>query len=225
MMSCCCDFKEVLFAVLDWCGEHDALVAAVAGFISSAVIAKITSGMDLRRTLCVRRFEAYEKAITFLSLKLNVYNNILAAFESLKDAEVPIEVVKSKVVLLVATFQKLGEVEKEDSNVTGVALYTVFPPYDARPLVKELACFLSRLQDFSCLANLPDSQELLRQSANGLRGDVERILPMIENETNYLQTIYTQLKDEISKDKMAKKLFRRPKTLIARFRSWFPTKK
>ena len=219
------EMKDFLFELLDWCGEHDALVAAVAGFISSAVIARITSGMDLRRTLCVRRFEAYEKAITFLSLKLNVYYTILAAFESLKDAEAPIEVVKSKVVLLVASFQKLGEVEKEDSNVTGVALYTVFPYYDARPIVKELACFLSRLQDFSCLANLPDSQELLRQSANGLRGDVERILPMIENETNYLQTIYTQLKDEISKDKMAKKLFRRPKTLIARFRSWFPTKK
>lgn len=219
------EMKDLLFELLDWCGEHDALVAAVAGFISSAVIAKITSGMDLRRILCVRRFEAYEKAITFLSLKLNVYYTILAAFESLRDAEAPIEVVKSKVVLLVATFQKLGEVEKEDSNVTGVALYTVFPPYDARPLVKELACFLSRLQDFSCLANLPDSQELLRQSANGLRGDVERILPMIENETNYLQNIYAQLKDEISKDKMAKKLFRRPKTLIARFRSWFPTKK
>ena len=209
MMCCCCDFKEVLFAVLDWCGEHDALLAAVAGFITSIVIVKITSGMDLRRTLCVRRFEAYEKAITYLSLKLNVYNNILAAFESLKDAAVPIEIVKSKVVLLLASFQKLGEVEKEDSNVTGVALYTVFPPYDARPLVKELANFWSRLQDFSYLANLPDSQEQLRQSANGLRGDVERILPMIENETNHLQTIYAQLKDEIAKDKIVKKLFRK----------------
>ena len=209
MISCCCDFKEVLFAVLDWCGEHDALLAAVAGFITSIVIVKITSGMDLRRTLCVRRFEAYEKAITYLSLKLNVYNNILAAFESLKDAAVPIEIVKSKVVLLLASFQKLGEVEKEDSNVTGVALYTVFPPYDARPLVKELANFWSRLQDFSYLANLPDSQEQLRQSANGLRGDVERILPMIENETNHLQTIYAQLKDEIAKDKIVKKLFRK----------------
>ena len=209
MISCCCDFKEVLFAVLDWCGEYDALLAAVAGFISSAVIAKITSGMDLRRTLCVRRFEAYEKAITYLSLKLNVYNNILAAFESLKDAAVPIEIVKSKVVLLLASFQKLGEVEKEDSNVTGVALYTVFPPYDVRPLVKELAYFGARLQDFSCLANLPDSQEQLRQSANGLRGDVERILSMIENETNHLQTIYAQLKDEIAKDKIAKKFFRK----------------
>ena len=203
------DMKDFVFVLLDWCGEHDALLAAVAGFISSAVIAKITSGMDFRRTLCVRRFEAYEKAITYLSLKLNVYNNILAAFESLKDAAVPIEIVKSKVVLLLASFQKLGEVEKEDSNVTGVALYTVFPPYDARPLVKELAYFWSRLQDFSCLANLSDSQEQLRQSANGLRGDVERILPMIENETNHLQTIYAQLKDEIVKDKIAKKFFRK----------------
>ena len=209
MLSCVCGFKEVVVAILDWCGEHEAVLIAIAGFLSSVAIAKMASGLDIKKTLYIRRFEAYEKAITYLSLKLNVYNNILAAFESLKDAAVPIEIVKSKVVLLLASFQKLGEVEKEDSNVTGVALYTVFPPYDARPLVKELAYFWSRLQDFSCLANLSDSQEQLRQSANGLRGDVERILPMIENETNHLQTIYAQLKDEIVKDKIAKKFFRK----------------
>ena len=209
MLSCICGFKELLLAVLVWCGDHEAAIIAVAGFLSSVAIAKITSGLEIKRAICLRRFESYEKAITHLSLKLNVYYNIQATFESLKDAEAPIEVVKSKVVLLVAFFQKLGEVEKEDSNVTGVALYTVFPPYDARPLVKELAYFCSRLQDFSCLANLPDSQELLMQSANGLRGDVERILPMIENETNHLQAIYAQLKDEITKDKIAKKFFRK----------------
>lgn len=209
MLSCVCGFKEVVVAILDWCGEHEAVLIAIAGFLSSVAIAKMASGLDIKKTLYIRRFEAYEKAITYLSLKLNVYNNILAAFESLKDAAVTIEIVKSKVVLLMASFQRLGEIEKEDSNVTGVALYTEFPSYDAKPLMKELAYLWSRLQDFSCLANLPNSEESLNQLANKLKVDVERILPMIENENNHLQAIYTQLKDEISKDKMAKKLFRK----------------
>ena len=209
MISCCCDFKEVLFAVLDWCGEHDALLTAVVGFISSVVIAKMKSVLDIKRMLCVRRFEAYEKAICHLSLKLNVYYNIQAAFESLKDVESPIEVLKSKVAILMASFQKLGEVEKDDVNVTGVSLYTVLPTYDTKPLIRELARFCSRLQDFSCLANFPDSLERLTQFVSDFRVDVERILPMVEEETKHLNIIYIQLKDEVAKDDMAKKLFRK----------------
>ena len=195
--------------ILDWCGEHEALLIAVAGFISSVAIAKMKSVLDIKRMLCVRRFEAYEKAIRHLSLKLNVYYNIQAAFESLKDVASPIEVLKSKVAILVASFQKLGEVEKDDANVTGVSLYTVLPTYDTKPLIRELARFCSRLQDFSCLVNFPDSLVWLTQFVSDFRVDVERILPMVEKETNHLNAIYAQLKDEISKDKMVKKLFRK----------------
>ena len=35
-------------------------------------------------------------------------------------------------------------------------------------------------------------------------------IPMVENETNYLNAICDQLKNEIAKDKMIKKLFRKP---------------
>ena len=79
--------KDFAFELLDWCGEHEALLIAVAGFISSVAIAKITGGLELRRALCVRRFEVYEQAIGQLSLKLNVYYNIQAALESLKDKD------------------------------------------------------------------------------------------------------------------------------------------
>ena len=88
------------------------------------------------------------KAVTHLSLKLNVYYNIQAAFESLKESVLEVDIMKGKVAILLATFQKLEEIEKEDSNITGVTLYTVLPPYDVKPLVKELAYFCSRLQYF-----------------------------------------------------------------------------
>ena len=157
----------------------------------------------------MHRFEAYEKAISHLSLKINVYYNIQAAIESLKGAESSIEVLKSKVVILVLLLARLGEIEKEDINITGASLYTVFPYYDAKPLTKELAHFVARLQDFSCCANLPNSEERLRRFAPVFKEDVEQIAPMVEKETNHLNAIYAQLKDEISKDKMAKKLFRK----------------
>ena len=209
MLSCIGGFKEVVMAILDWCGEHESVVIAIAGFLSSVAIAKITSGLDIKKAICMRRFEAYEKAIKQLSLKLNVYYNIQAAFESLKEPVLAVDVMKSKIAVLLATFQKLGEIEKEDSNITGVTLYTVLPPYDVKPLVKELAYFGSRLQYFSCLVNLSCSEDQWKQFESEFREDVKRIAPMVEKETNYLNALCEQLKDEISKDKMAKKLLRK----------------
>ena len=209
MLSCIGGFKEVVMAILDWYGEHESVVIAIAGFLSSVAIAKITSGLDMKKAICMRRFEAYEKAIKQLSLKLNVYYNIQAAFESLKEPVLAVDVMKSKIAVLLATFQKLGEIEKEDSNITGVTLYTVLPPYDVKPLVKELAYFGSRLQYFSCLVNLSCSEDQWKQFESEFREDVKRIAPMVEKETNYLNALCEQLKDEISKDKMAKKLLRK----------------
>lgn len=209
MLSCICGFKEVVMAIFDWCGEHEAVLIAIAGFLSSVAIAKITSGLDVKKAICMRRFEAYEKAIKQLSLKLNVYYNIQAAFESLKEPVLAVDVMRSKIAVLLATFQKLGEIEKEDSNITGVTLYTVLPPYDVKPLVKELAYFCSRLQYFSCLVNLSCSEDQWKQFESEFREDVKRIAPMVEKETNHLNALCEQLKDEISNDKMAKKLLRK----------------
>ena len=206
MLSCICGFNEVVMAIFDWCGEHEAVLIAIAGFLSSVAIAKITSGLDVKKAICMRRLDAYEKAITHLSLKLNVYYNIQAAFESLKELVLEVDVMKSKVAILLATFRKLEEIEKEDSRVTGVALYTVFPSYDARPLVKELAYFFSRLQDFSCWMNLSDAEKRLKRFEQGFKDDVKRIAPMVEKETKHLDGIFTQLKNEIAKDKEIKKL-------------------
>lgn len=39
--------------------------------------------------------------------------------------------------------------------------------------------------------------------------DIKRIAHMVENETNYLNAICDQLKNEIAKDELMKKLFRK----------------
>jgi hypothetical protein len=68
MLSCVCGFKEVVVAILDWCGEHEAVLIAIAGFLSSVAIAKMASGLDIKKTLCIRRFEAYEKRLLICCL-------------------------------------------------------------------------------------------------------------------------------------------------------------
>ena len=102
MISCICGFKEVFLAVLGWCGRNDALLIAIVGFLSSVVIVKITSGLDTKKALFMRRLDAYEKAISHLSLKLNVYYNIQAAFESFKEPVLSVDLMKSKIVICLA---------------------------------------------------------------------------------------------------------------------------
>jgi len=207
-MMCCCDI-DVLFAIFEWCGQHSALLVAIAGFATSVMIAKITSGLDLRRTLCVRRFEVYEKAISHLTLKLNVYYNILAAFETLNEPNMAVEVMKSKVGLLLTLFVRLCEIEKEDSDLVGIVLYSKLPAYDVRSMTREAAHFMALIQDFSSRANLPNADEQLKQFAPDLISGVKRFGPFVVDETNHLNAIYDQLCNDIKNDKAIKKLLQK----------------
>ena len=200
--------KAILFELLDWCGLHSELLIAIGGFASSVAIAKITSGLDLRKTLCLRRFEAYEKAIGHLALKLNVYNNILAAFETLNEPVLAVDELKCKVALLLTIFVRLGEIEKDDFNMAGVVLYAKLPTHDVRPLTRETARFIDLLQGLSFFANLPNSEERVKQFAPDFISGINRLKPLVEEEANHLNAIYNQLNDEIRKDKVIRKMFR-----------------
>ena len=57
--------------------------------------------------------------------------------------------------------------------------------------------------------NLSCSEDQWKQFESEFREDVKRIAPMVEKETNHLNALCEQLKDEISNDKMAKKLLRK----------------
>ena len=197
---------KALIELLDWCGQHSALLVAVAGFAASVTIARITSGLDLRRALCLRRFEAYEKAIGHLSLKLNVYFNILAVFQTLTEPDLAVEVMKSKVAVLLSLFIRLSEIEKEDGESTVIILYSKLPSHDVRPMMKEIALFGALLQDFSYRANLPNAEEQLKQLAPHFIDGVKRLEPLVEEEANHLNTMFVKLYDEIHKDKTIKKI-------------------
>ena len=198
----------MFFEILDWCGQHSALLVAIVGFASSVAIAKITSGLELRKTLCIRRFDAYEKAIGHLSLKLNVYYNILAAFQSLHEPISEMNVMRGKVAVLLAFFIKLSEIEKEDCDSADIVLYSKFPQHDVRPLAKESALFVVLLKDFSDRANLPNSDAMLAQLAPTFINGINRLEPLVAEEAVHLNAIYEQLCEEIHKDKTIKKMLR-----------------
>lgn len=199
---------KAFFGFLDWCGRHSALLVAIAGFASSAAIAKISSGLDIKRTLCLRRFEAYEKATRQLMLKLNVYANILAAFQLFRETVPDIGVIKGRAALLLSSFAQLGTIEQQDPNIVGVFMYSKIPSYDIRPLLEEMALFIVVLNDFSSQLNLPISEDILKQSTQRFIESVNRLEPLVAKEFNHLNALYVKLNDEVHKDRMFKKLLR-----------------
>lgn len=198
--------SKVVFHIFDWCGQHSALLVAIAGFASSVAIAKITSGLTIQRMLCLRRFEAYERAIRQLARKLNVYANIMAAVQSVKEPDSDIGVVKGKVAVLLSFFAELGKIECADEDLAGIVLYSRLPTYDAGPLLKEIARFLVSLNNLSYQLNLPASDAVLKQSIFTFRGSVSQIESLITEEFNHLNAIYVKLSADICRDKAIKRI-------------------
>ena len=209
MLSCIVVVKEFILAILDWFGRHTELIIAIVGFASSVAIAKIATGLDLRKTLCLRRFEIYEKAIGHLSLKLNVYYNILAAFQVMNEPVLDVNAIKSKVIVLLSLFIQLGKAEEGDRDSSGIVLYSKLPSHDVRPLTREVANFVAKLQYFSYLANLPNPEDQLTRFAPEFINGIKRLEPLVEAEVKHLNAIYDQLNDEIQKDETIQKMFRK----------------
>ena len=61
--------------VLDSVGQLSTLIVAIVGFITAMIVAKVTSGLELKRALCLKRVEAYELATRQLWQLITVYEN------------------------------------------------------------------------------------------------------------------------------------------------------
>ena len=57
-IACTIDMNDIK-AVIDSLGQLSTLIVAVMGFITAIVVAKVTSGQELKRTLCIKRVETY----------------------------------------------------------------------------------------------------------------------------------------------------------------------
>lgn len=208
MIICCIECKAFLREVLNWCSQNSALIIAVAGFVSSIVIAKITSGLDLQKTLCVRRFEAYEKAMRQLSLKLNLYANILASLPPMKEAVSDVGILKARIAVVLAWFVKLSENEQREGDLSGVVVYSDFPSRDVRPMMKEMSEFVALLNELLCSLDGHLSCEQLYHASQRVADGVTRFEPFVVEEAAHLNVIYEKLKEDIRRDKRIKRLLR-----------------
>ena len=59
----------------EWLGLASTVVVALVGLCSGVIIAKLSSHLELKKMLCLRKVEVYEAAMRQLVLKINVYAN------------------------------------------------------------------------------------------------------------------------------------------------------
>ena len=97
---------EALKTILDWLGQQSAVIVALVGFVTAIIVAKITSGLELKKMLCLKRVDAYEVARCQLMRMTNTYENILACMAAIaqdKDSATIVE----KIAVLLAFFIQL----------------------------------------------------------------------------------------------------------------------
>lgn len=102
----------MLNTILDWLGKHEAMVVALGSFITAIVIAKITTSLELRKALSIKRVEAYESAKSYLTSMLNAYENLLLYMEEVhrdKDSST----IETKISLLIELLSRLHDISKK----------------------------------------------------------------------------------------------------------------
>ena len=52
---------EALKMVLDWLGQQSAVLVALVGFVAAIIVAKITSGLELKKMLCLKLDDKLKK--------------------------------------------------------------------------------------------------------------------------------------------------------------------
>ena len=102
----------MLNTILDWLGRHEAMVVALGSFVTAIVIAKITTNLELRKVLSIKRIEAYESSKSYLTSMLNVYENLLLYMEEVnrdKDSST----IETKINLLIELLSRLHDISKK----------------------------------------------------------------------------------------------------------------
>ena len=86
----------IVNTILGWLDQLSTLLVAVMGFITTIIVANLTCSIELRKTLFLKRIEAYETAIGKITLLKNAY----AEFLNLITKPLDKDILESKVVLI-----------------------------------------------------------------------------------------------------------------------------
>ena len=195
---------EAFKTILDWLGQQSAVLVALIGFVTAIIIAKITSGLELKKMLCLKRVDAYEAARCQLMRMTNIYESILvcmAAINQDKDNTTILE----KILVLLAWFVQLERVQQQDGDLARIALYVAeLPRQDTRELMGEEPRFLKMIKDIAEKMQRTSSIEEKDVLENDLKHGINRIAPLIQKELQHLYNIDDKLKKDMQKDKRLK---------------------
>ena len=195
---------DTLKMILDWLGQQSAVLVALVGFTTAIIVAKITSGLELKKMLCLKRVDAYEAAKCQLMRMTNTYESILTSMAAIaqdKDSATIVE----KIALLLAFFIQLDKVLQQDGDLARIALYTTeLPRQDTRELMGEEPRFVKVIRDIAEKMQHASSIEERDVLESDLKHEINRIAPLIQRELQHLYNLDDKLKKDIQTDKRLK---------------------
>lgn len=195
---------EALKMILDWLGQQSAVLVALIGFVTAILVAKITSGSELKKMLCLKRVDAYEAARSQLMRMTNTYEVILACMAAINQDK-DNATLGEKIFLLLTWFVQLERVLQQDGDLARIALYaTELPRQDARELMGEEPRFIKVIRDIVEKIQRTSSIEEREVLEKDLKHEINRIAPLIQRELKHLYNMDDKLKKDIQKDKRLK---------------------
>lgn len=195
---------EALKTILDWLGQQSAVIVALVGFLTAIVVAKITSGLELKKMLCLKRVDAYEAGRSQLMRMTNTYEVILACMAAINQDK-DNTTLGEKIFLLLTWFVQLERVLQQDGDLARIALYaTELPRQDARELIGEEPRFVKVVRNIAEKLQRTSSIEDRDVLENDLKHEINRIAPLIQRELQHLYNMDDKLKKDIQKDKRLK---------------------
>ena len=195
---------EALKTILDWLGQQSAVIVALVGFLTAIVVAKITSGLELKKMLCLKRVDSYEAGRSQLMRMTNTYEVILACMAAINQDK-DHTTLGEKIFLLLTWFVQLESVLQQDGDLARIAFYaTELPRQDARELIGEESRFVKVVRNIAEKLQRTSSIEDRDVLENDLKHEINRIAPLIQRELQHLYNMDDKLKKDIQKDKRLK---------------------
>jgi gas vesicle protein len=192
--------------IIDSLGQLSTLIVAIMGFVTAIVVAKVTSGQELKRALCLKRMETYEVATRQLWQLITVYESILATMAA-TNIDDDSSTIREKIETMLLYFLQLGETIKKNGDLAQIAFYLNLPTHDLIQASKETPKFMKMLKEVSIQLSDKNAAMSLEQIAARVKNSINRFAPLIQEELNHFYNLDAKLKKDIRQDKRLKFLF------------------
>lgn len=186
----------------EWLGPASTVVVALVGLCSGVIIAKLSSHLELMKTLCLRKVEVYEAAMRQLVLKINIYANFLNTLRGADDGST----LGMRIELMAAILVQLPQIEQKDADIARLLFYTDLPSYNNLLLISETPKFMASFQKIAQKTQGPLTQEERKELAKEFNEAAAKFGPLAETEYKQQQAIFAKLKKDIAADKILRKL-------------------